>query len=65
MCPECKNCLEKYSKSDKYLSSSKTVLIYKNLPWIPGFGICSMAKNENTEMPEIHRSLPKSKNTHH
>ena len=30
-----------------------------NIPWFPGFRICSMAKNENPEMPEIDRKLSK------
>ena len=33
----------------------------KKNPWIPHFRICSMAKNENPEMPAINRKLSKSK----
>ena len=30
---------------------------YENFRWFPGFHICSMAKNENPETPEINRKL--------
>ena len=36
----------------------------ENFPWFPGFRICSMAKSENLEMPEINRNLSKPKNTY-
>ena len=53
----------------KVLEIRETVLVpqktsYENFPWILGFRICSMAKNENPEMPEIHRKLSKLENTH-
>ena len=53
-------CLEKCSKSDK-----KSYFLGKRpdetFPWIPGFPICSMSKNEIPKIPKIHRGLPKSK----
>ena len=30
--------------------------------WIPGFGMCSMAKSENQEMPGMKRKIFKSEN---
>ena len=51
MCTECTKGLKKCSKSDKQsLFLEKGA--YKNFPWIPGFQICSVTKNENPEMPD-------------
>ena len=41
------------------ISRQKVVRI--KFPWIPLFRICSMAKNENSEIPEINRQFSKSK----
>ena len=34
---------------------------YENFLWCPGFWICSMANNENPEMPEVNGKLSKLK----
>ena len=39
--------------------------ISRGFPWIPGFQICSMAKNENPEMPEIHKRLHTLRKKHY
>ena len=64
---------ENFTKVTKYLSKFKETLINClgkisrqkavriNFLWIPRFWICSMAKNENPEMPEINRKLSNSK----
>ena len=39
-------------------------LAYENFPWIQGFRICSIAKNENPEMLETNRKLSKLETTH-
>ena len=39
-------------------------LSYQNCPWFPCFRICSMARNENPETPEINKRRSKLENTH-
>ena len=66
----------KIHKSTKYLTKLKETLINyvwkksyvikqqeQNFPWIPGFRMSSMVKNENPETPKINRKLSKLKST--
>ena len=40
-------------------------LSYQNDQWFPSFWICSMARNENPEIPEIKKMLSKLENSHY